>query len=136
MAKRKTTKKTTKRKQRTVLHPKRPRISTGDAKKQVAEDSVTLAVGICDALETLGAERGKLGMILPPELIQKLELQEGEHFHHNGTACIMRPLSIPPVKLVELARKLLLTRQGPDQAEGTYIPINGIAWVHLYPEIL
>ena len=132
MAKRKTTG----RRKKLIPLKDQFKLSTGNAKKQVAEDSVALAAGICNALEELGAERGKLGMILPPELIQKLDLQEGDHFQHNGTACIMLPLQIHPVKLVELARKLLLTRQGPDQEEGTYIPLQGPAWVHLYPELL
>jgi len=142
MAKRKTTKKA---KPKTLppkkpvslrRHRKAPRISTGNAKKQVAEDFVNLALLVCDTLEAKGAERGKLAMILPTEMVEELKLQDGDHFSYTGGSCLCIPIHLHPVKLVELARKLHLLREAPDQAEGTYFRLHEIAWVHLHPELL
>jgi hypothetical protein len=113
-----------------------PRVSVGTAKKAVLADCITLALAVCDALEEKGAERGKLGMILPEDLILDLGLQEGEHFTLRGSSCVSIPHLIPPVALVKLARKLHLTRESPDQEEGTYTPLDATAWIHLYPELL
>jgi hypothetical protein len=128
MAKRKT-KKRAKRQARPVL-------STGNALKQIREDCLTLALGICGALEKKGAVRGKRGMILSEDLIMELKLQEGDHFQHVGKTCLMLPLQIHPVALVRLARDLQLTRQSADQKEGTYIPLQTTAWIQVYPELL